>query len=145
MFCDIQIDVSDKVYTFCAKFAIENNYDRSYADDELHEYYPNVNLFQGNFDFESISIGVLPFGNLREHIDDSRDSALIIPINKKEITLLVDSQIIPFKSSFLLDTTILHGAENNMPNTIFLAIDFKKKFKDSIRYLSAFDNLTLTI
>jgi hypothetical protein len=142
MFSNIQIKVPSNIQKFCLNYVKNNLHDRSYNNDELLEYYPIKDNFVTNFEFESVCIGMLPLGSVVKHIDDGRDSALILPITKSPITIITDYGPYTFDDCFLIDTTQKHGAMSEK-NSIFLAIDFKKTFLETKKYLEKFTKLML--
>lgn len=142
MLYNIHVKLTEKVKQFCLQYVTNNIHDRSYSNDELLEYYPNANSFITNFKFENICIGKLPTGSVVKHIDDGRDSALIIPITNSPLIIVTDNGSYEFTDSFLLDTAQKHGALSDL-NSIFVALDFEKSFTETKIYLESFDELTI--
>lgn len=129
---DLKIDQS--VYDFCKKYVDENPHDREYGNNQLLEYYPNKD-FISNLGIQRYCIGVLPSGTAQEHIDEDRESCLIIPISPLEFTVLIDKKEITTKMPFVLNTSLLHGASMK-EKSIFLALDFNIPFDELKEQLS---------
>jgi hypothetical protein len=142
MLYKIHIKLTEKVRQFCLDYTLNNSHDRSYSNNELLEFYPEVDNFIANFNFKNICIGKLPTGNVQKHIDDGRDSALIIPITNSKFVIHTDDGSHEFTDSFIIDTTQNHGASSDF-NSVFLAIDLDKPFLETKMYLESFSALNI--
>lgn len=133
--------LDDNIQKFCMDYVQNNEYDRAYDNHNLLEYYPLRETFIRNFNFADICIGKITTGKITPHVDDSRDSVLIIPFN--ELTIITDNKH-TFNSPFLLNTTLIHGADS-FPNSVFIGIDFHKTIDEAKDYLNSIDKLFLGV
>jgi hypothetical protein len=138
------LKIDDNVYNYCIDYVKNNLYNRDYDSKRLFEYYPEKYIFFTNLNIIDFCIGVLSTGDISMHIDDDRESSLIIPICPKTITIITEEDIIKLNSPFILDTTKLHSARSE-PNAIFLALDFKQSFLNLCDYMLTDINYVLEI
>ena len=139
------LSVDDSVYDFCTAYVAENPPDRQYDNNNLFEWYPKISHFKSNFEFKSMCIGKLPNGFLSEHVDDGRESALVIPVSPEYLVMTFDSSnSYKIESPFIIDTTKNHGVIT-APDSVFMTIDFYMPFEKLHPYIMSYDFLTLGI
>jgi len=137
------LSVDDSVYDFCTAYVAENPPDRQYDNNNLFEWYPKISHFKSNFEFKSMCIGKLPNGFLSEHVDDGRESALVIPVSPEYLVMTFDSSnSYKIEYPFIIDTTKNHGVIT-APDSLFMTIDFYMSFEKLHPYIMSYDFLTL--
>lgn len=142
MFLKINNVVLDnKVHKFCMDYVQNNTHDHAYDGNNFLEYYPSKESFIRNFNFVDICIGRMSTGKVTSHVDEFRDSVLIIPIFPNDLTLITHSKDI-IASPFLLNTSLKHSAES-IPNAVFIGVDFHKTFDEALEYINSIDTLFL--
>ncbi len=132
--------MNKSVLEYCLEYT-KRPHDRSYVDNILLEWYPGK-VFKTNFEYESVCIGVMPTGHVIPHIDDGRDSTLIVPFN--EITITQNDIKTTYTEPFLLDTNIPHSADS-IVNGMFIAFDFFKRYDEAKTYIDSFFPIEISV
>jgi hypothetical protein len=128
--------IDESVYKFCIEYVENHSHNRSYDNERLFEYYPPKEKIITNLDIKGISIGKMPTGNISMHIDDDRNSCLVIPISPKELTIIDSNSKLTLSSPFIVDTSELHSARG-IEGVLFLTLDFHKSFQSTKEYLES--------
>lgn len=133
--------IDEKVHLYCQHYVLVNDPNMTYADNSLAEYYPKSDVFHSNFSFEYFCIGRLLKKLVPTHVDEDRESALIIPFSN---ILVTTDKLYTCDIPFLIDTTKPHSAEATV-DSLFVALDFKKSYQDALNHLLQFETLNLKI
>lgn len=96
-----------------------------YKNVNLVDYTIDTNLFETNIPIHKLRFGLIPLRHVPMHVDYTRKSVLIIPLNSDKFIVCTEhAELVLHGEPFILDTAAIHGVTLAPPNCWIVEVEF---------------------